>query len=248
MQRCGKRKTQTQIQRRCRSQFCKPVRFPPSLAAQAAAAPPQQSQRRRFTSHGFVSLRRCPCFPATHHQPNPIATNQFVPPENFPTPKPSQHRRLLGQTRRPSLPAAAAVPAPVAASPPYLWRRCHCFLPTRSTRKKSRPVQRSGKQLPNTIPSGCRSQSCKPARASLALQPRQPQPPRSRRSAAVPLHLRSVSLWRCPCFSAPLPPTNRFPRPDLSHPSEEFLHSPTHPFQWCEKQPQCPQAKAPDAS
>ncbi len=70
----------------------------------------EQTQHRRFTAHGSVSLRRSPCFPAIRYQPNPFATNQFVPPENLPTAQPSQRRSLLGQTHRPTLPAAVLAP------------------------------------------------------------------------------------------------------------------------------------------
>jgi hypothetical protein len=84
----------TQTLRRCRSQFCKPARFPPSLAVQAAAAPPQQAQRRRFTAHGSVSLRRCPCFPATRRRPQsdchaPVCpTRKFADAPAKPAPQP----------------------------------------------------------------------------------------------------------------------------------------------------------------
>lgn len=151
-QRCGNRKTpNASPPRHCRSQFCKPVRFPSSLAAQAAAATPQQAQRRRSTAHGSVSLRRCPCFLPARHQPNPIATHQLVPPENLPTAPPSQRRSLFGANPPSIAPGSGAGPAAVAASPPCLRRRCHCFLPTQSTRNKSRPIERCGKRFPNTL-------------------------------------------------------------------------------------------------
>lgn len=87
--------------------------------------------------------------------------------------------------------------------------------------KKPHPEQRSGKRTPNAIPSGCRSQSCKSARASIALQHRQP-PPRSRSSAAVSLHLVSFHFGAAPAFLPCFCQRNRFPRPGLSHPIEKL--------------------------
>ncbi len=228
-----------------------------SSASQFVSLPglqPRQPQRPHSRHSAADSLHMVPfhfaavpafCQPAT----NPIR----LPRTSLSHPKTCQpHRQVSAAAfwaNPPSIaPGSGAGPAAVAASPPCLRRRCHCFLPTRPTRKKSRPVKRSGKRTPNAIPIGCRSLGCKPARASLALQPRQPPPARSRRSATVSLHLRSVSLRCCPCLSALPPPTQLFPRPILSHPFKESPHRPTHPFQWCEKQPQSPQAKAPDAS
>ncbi|MBK9015116.1 MAG: hypothetical protein IPM82_14180 [Saprospiraceae bacterium] len=213
---------------------------PGSRSAPAAGtAPPFHCTWFRFTS---------PLSLLFSHPP--IATHQFVPPENLPTARPSQPRSLFGATRRPLLPAAALSPhlsprssSSVTSVPPATLPLLFANAPTPA--KKSRPVKRSGKRMPNTIPSGCRSQSCKPARASLALQPRQPQPPRSRRSAAVSLHMVPFHFGAAPAFLPCFRQRNRFPRLGLSHPFEECLHHPTHPFQRCEKQPQSPKPKRP---
>ncbi len=185
-QRCGNRKRpNASIPRHCRSQSCKPVRFPPSLAAQAAAAPPQQAQRRRFTAHGSVSLRRCPCFLPSPSRPTNENPTQCSGVEN-------------GGSTQPQA-AAAASPTSLLVLP----------LPC-SPGSRSHPAAGAAPPFHFTF---------------------------------VPFHFGAAPAF-LPCFHQ----RNRFPRPGLSHPVEEWLHIPTHPFQRCEKQPQSPQAKAPDAS
>jgi hypothetical protein len=234
---------QTLHPKACRSQFCKPVRFPPNLAAQAAAAPPQQAQRRRSTAHSFVSLCRCPCYLPTRHQPNPIATHQFVPPENLPTQQPCQRRSFLSKPaehrsrqRRSPCTSSSVTSVPPATLP---------LLFANPTPPASNPAQCIG------VENGCSTKPQSTAAASPAsplvllscLQPRQQQPTRSRRSVAVPLHMVPFHFSAAPAFLPCFRQRSRFPRPSLSHLFEKCLHSPTHPFQRCEKQPQSPQPK-----
>lgn len=204
---------------------------------------PQQAQRRRFTAHGSVSLCRCPCFPATHHRPNPIATYQFVPPENLPTPRPSQHLNLLSKpadhrSRHRCRPrSSSSVTSVPPATLPLLFANPidPQKIPPSAAEWKT-DAQHNPKRLPQPVLQACSCLSF--------LQPRQPQPPRSRRSAAVSLHKVPFHFGAAPAFLPCFRQRNRFPRPGLSHPFEEFLHHPTHPFQRCEKQPQCPQPSA----
>ncbi len=191
-----------------------------SSASQFVSLPvlqPRQPQRPHSRHSTAVSLHMVPF----HFGAAPASQPPTTSPIRLPLPV-CPTRKLANAPAKPApqpfganpptiATGSGAVPAAAASSPPSLRRRCHCFLPTQSTRNKSRPVQRSGKTRLNTIPSGCRSQSCKPARASLALQPRRPQPPRSRRSATVSLHMVPFHFGAAPCFSAPLPPTQPFP-------------------------------------
>ena len=146
-------------------------------------------------------------------------------------------------------------PLPLLSShPPPTQSDCHApVCPTRKLanrtdkphQRKSHPVQRSGKRRLNAILSGCRSQSCKSARTSLALQPRQPQPPRSRRSAAVSFHIVPFHFGAVPAFPPCFHQRNRFPRPGFPTRLKNASTAPIHPFQRCEKQPQPHKPKHP---
>ncbi|MBI1226870.1 MAG: hypothetical protein GC192_16680 [Bacteroidetes bacterium] len=98
----------------------------PALQHRQPQRPRSRHSAAVFTAHSSVSFWRCPCLLATRSQPNPIATHQFVPPGNLPTPDHDSPAAFLGK-HADHRPGSGAVPAAVAASPPCLRRRCHCF-------------------------------------------------------------------------------------------------------------------------
>ncbi len=147
---------------------------PGSRSAPAAGtAPPFHCTWFRFTSPLSLLSSHPPPTQSVCHAPV-CPTRKLANRTAKPAPQP------LGPIPPTITPGSAAGPAAVAASPPCLRRRCHCFLPTRSTRQRN-PTQSSG--VENGRPT--QSQSAAAACPASQLVPLLPCSPGSRSRPAA---------------------------------------------------------------